>query len=255
MNAIGRALGAALIALSAIPQVAQASPPDIGMAKLLWHIRHETDAGNSNDFDSRSVWADSDGNLHLKIAWRDGHWTSAELYTDAKLGFGTYQFQIQGQPNQLNDWAVLSFNNAPTPDIGPELTNEIDVDFTTWGGSQSFHGNWTVWPNSQGPAPATHTYDTSPAGGMSTHRFIWKTDYVTFQAMSGLQDVDDADGMFHSWTYAPSNPKTRIPQNAEHLHIRLWMYDGVPPTDGQQIEVVIKNFEFIEDPMFADAFE
>ena len=51
MNAIGRALGGALIALSAIPQVAQASPPDIGMAKLLWHIRHETDAGNSNAFD------------------------------------------------------------------------------------------------------------------------------------------------------------------------------------------------------------
>jgi hypothetical protein len=33
------------------------------------------------------------------------------------------------------------------------------------------------------------------------------------------------------------------------------MYEGVPPTDGQSVEVVIKNFEFIEDPMFADAFE
>jgi len=255
MNAIGRALGGALIALSAIPLNTQASPPDIGMSKLLWHVRHEHDAGNSNNFDSRAAWIDSDGNLHLKISWREGQWTSAEIYTDAKLGFGAYQFQIQGQPDQLNDSVVLSFNNAPTPDIGPALTNEIDIDFTTWGGSQPNHATWTVWPSTLGPAPATHTFDTSPAGGTSTYRFIWKSEYVTFQAMTGPHEMGQTHGMFHQWTYAPVDYLERIPQSPEHLHIRLWMYDGAPPTDGNSVEVIIKDFEFLEDPMFADAFE
>ena len=253
MDAIARVLGGALIALCTVPQAAQSAPPDIGMAKLLWHIRQQSNAPDGNNFDSRDVWADSDGNLHLKIAYREGHWTSAELFTDARLGFGTYQFQIQGRPDQLNDWVVLSFNNEPAG--GSDLTNEIDVDFTTWGGSQSFHGNWTVWPTSQGPAPATHTYDTSPAGTTSTHRLIWKEDHVTFQAMNGLHDLDDANGMFHTWTYQPNNPKTRIPQEAGQLHVKLWMYQGVPPADGNSVEVILKDFTFIEDPMFANDFE
>jgi len=255
MNAIGRVLGGALLALCTIPQVSQANPPDLGMAKLLWHIRHQTNSPDANNYDSRDVWTDSDGNLHLKIAYREGHWTSAEMFTDARLGFGTYQFQVQGAPDQLNDWVVLSFSSEPTADIGPDLTNEIDVDFTTWGGSQSFHGNWTVWPTSQGPAPATHTYDTSSAGTTSTHRFVWKEDHIAFQAMNGLHDADDANGLFESWTYAPSNPKNRIPQNATPLHVKLWMYEGVPPANGNSVEVVLKAFTYIEDPMFADGLE
>jgi hypothetical protein len=225
------------------------------MSKLLWHLRHESNTPDGNSYDYRSVWVDSDGNVHLKITFREGHWTSAELYTDARMGFGTYQFQVQGNPNQLNDWVVLSFANKPRPEVGPELTNEIDIDFTTWGGSQSFHGNWTVWPTSQGPAPATDTYDSSATGALSTHRLVWKSDHVTFQAMSGLHDLEDGNGMFHQWTYAPSNPKTRIPQEPGHLHIKLWMYEGVPPTDGNSVEVILKDFEFIEDPMFADGME
>ena len=39
---------------------------------------------------SANAWTDSAGHLHLRLAMRDNHWTSAEVILSRALGYGTY---------------------------------------------------------------------------------------------------------------------------------------------------------------------
>jgi hypothetical protein len=231
---------------------ALADPPIIGMGGLVWHVR--TDAGNPgpNAFDAREFWEDSNGAMHLKLTLRDGAWKSAELYSNVAMGFGVYQFEVIGAVGQLDGNVVLGLSSAPPPGTGTGDSSEINVEFTTWGNSQAQAGNWTVWPDSSGPPPATQTFDVAPAQ-TSTHRFTWRSDYVKFQSLSGFSDDDT--GEFANWTYAPTNAKQRIPQSPQPMHMNLWLVGGTPPSNGQSVEIVIKEFVFLEDPLFVGGFE
>ena len=74
---------------------------------------------------------------------------SASLSSPAlpsRLGFGTYQFKVIGRPDLFDDNVVLGLFNYTRPDVGPDATNEIDIEFAKWGGSQSQMGNWAVYP-------------------------------------------------------------------------------------------------------------
>jgi hypothetical protein len=133
------------------------------------------------------------------------------LYTDQRFGFGTYQFKIIVRPDTLDDNVVLGLFNYTTPDIGPDGTNEIDIEFATWGGAQSNHGNWTVWPAVTDVANTTHGYDTALHSNTSTHRFKWSSRQVSFQALDGLTDTDA--GEYARWAFAPADYVSRIPQN------------------------------------------
>jgi hypothetical protein len=44
------------------------------------------------------------------------------------MGFGRYQFWIEGRVDRLDPNVVLGLLNYPTPDVGPDATNEIDID-------------------------------------------------------------------------------------------------------------------------------
>ena len=43
-----------------------------------------------------NVSIDSNGYLHLRIVNRDGKWTSSEVFTTDRFGFGTYQWIVEG---------------------------------------------------------------------------------------------------------------------------------------------------------------
>jgi hypothetical protein len=45
-----------------------------------------------SDYDRENAWTDAEGLLHLKLAQRDGRWTSAEVVLTRALGYGTYVF-------------------------------------------------------------------------------------------------------------------------------------------------------------------
>src|SRR6266699_978422 len=44
----------------------------------------------------QNVSVDEKGSLHLNIEKRDGKWTAAELFTVETLGFGTYEWVVEG---------------------------------------------------------------------------------------------------------------------------------------------------------------
>ena len=244
------AFAAAALAAPALP----ATAATIEFAGRTWQVRSNTGGPGPNTFDSANVFVDANGYLHLGIVQRDGVWTCAEVFTDERFGYGTYQFQLLGRPDLLDDNVVLGLFNYTVPgEVGPDGTNEIDIEFATWGGAQVKHGNYGVWPAVPGFAPTSHSFDATLAGDTSTHRFEWGPFYVVFASMDGWHE--DLREVYARWSYAPPDYAQRIPQWPIPVHINLWLVNGLAPKDGQPVDVVVTDFKFIENPAFVGGFE
>ena len=225
----------------------------IQFAGYTWQVRDGTGGPGPNTFDDANVSVDANGHLHLQIVKRNGKWTCAEVFLAERFGFGRYQFQLAGRPDLMDDNVVLGLFNYTVPEVGPDTTNEIDIEFATWGGAQPQHGNFNVWPAVDGLQPTGHAYDATQAGTSSTHRFDWRSHAILFQSLDGF--VDDDSGEFERWNYAPADFLQRIPQQPIPVHMNLWLFQGKAPTDAQPVEVVVTDFKFIEAPLFGDGFE
>jgi len=206
-------------------------------------VRNDTGGPGPNTFSANNVWVDSSGFLHLKISHTNGVWSTAEVVLNQSLGFGTYQWVIMGHPESMDNNVVLGLFDYTTPAIGPDGTNEIDIEFATWGGAQTPHLNWTVFPAVVG-SQWTQAFDASPFAGVSTHAFAWNSSGVSFTDQSGLPGASIIYTRYQH-TFAPSNPLQTIPQNPIPVHTNLWLFHGHPPTDGNEVEIVVPSFTFI----------
>lgn len=192
-----------------------------------------------------NIFVDGNGYLHLKIVNNGGTWTAAEMFSATNLGFGTYQWQIQGPVDKFAPSVVLGlFPYGPAAGIGADGTNELDQEFALWGYPDGTNFGWTFYPAS-GTQKGANSFRFSLNGGNAvTSRMVWKSTSVTGSLLSGFQPVTSTTGLIKSWTYAPTNPTTNIPQKALPLGMNLWLFEA-PPADGQNVEIVIRDFTFI----------
>jgi MYXO-CTERM domain-containing protein len=199
-------------------------------------------AGSPNN-----VSVDDQGFLHLKIVKNGNTWTAAELFTTEKLGFGTYQWQIDAPIDRLDKNVVVGlYPYGPAAGIGQDGTNEIDIEYSFWGNANGVNGDWTDYPAS-GTVIGEKSYKFSLNGGtLSTSRFSWSTGKIENYLIKGLQPVGSTTDLIESWTYAPQNSKVNIPQQALPLGMNLWCFEA-PPSDGKNVEVVIRSFEFVPE--------
>ncbi len=208
-----------------------------------WEVRNSGLSGpGPNVWDKDNAWVDENGDLHLKITHASDGWHCAEVTMAQRLGFGTYQFQVTGRVDQLDRNIVLGLFNYPTEDVGPDATNEIDVEFARWGNPQANMGNYTVWPVQSELSPTSETFPVQLNGTYTTHRFTWQPDQILFQSLHGHTDGDD--NLIHRWLYKPEEPSQRISQQPMPVHINLWLFQGQSPSDGQEVEIIIHNFTF-----------
>jgi hypothetical protein len=222
---------------------AQAGPKTISFSDHSWIVRESGKGGpGPNHWRSQNVWLDANGYLHLKITHRNGVWYCAELQTTDNMGFGTYQFWLDTPVNALDPQVVLGLFDYTVPGVGPDGTNEIDIEFSRWGNPKWPNGNYTVYPAKTGKPDTTHAFELTDASAESTHRFIRSSASVGFQSLAGHQN--NGAGLYESWTFAPKNPQALVPQAPLPVHINLWLAKGKPPIDGQEVEVVIRSFTF-----------
>jgi hypothetical protein len=214
-----------------------------------WSVRSGEGGPGPNLWSDSNAWVDSNGFLHLKISYVNGAWRCAEVVTKDRLGFGTYQFQIAGRIDQLDPNVVLGLFNYPTPDVGPDTTNEIDIEFSRWGDANYPMGNYTVWPAEEGLNRKSKHFSFSLAKlakPRSTHKFTWTSTQVKYRSQYGLRN--DNLKTFASWLYAPLEYTRYVPQSPMQAHINLWLYQGKPPQNGTQIHLIIRSFKFTPSP-------
>lgn len=209
-----------------------------------WRVRSGYGGPGPNNWNAANVRLDKNGYMHLKISKAGGQWRCAEVETTQHLGFGRYQFQVIGALDRLDRNVVLGLFNYPTPDIGVDASNEIDIEFAKWGNPDYPPGNYTVWAAEANLKPRHYAFDFNLPAAASTHRFTWSKESVYFQSLSGYRN--NSAELAH-WTFHPKAYEQRIPQNPLPVHINLWLYQGHEPTDNRPVEIVIKRFTFIPE--------
>ena len=218
-------------------------------ATLAWkgHTWQVTSGGMAGvcQGDPSNVTVDANGYLHLRISNGASGWTSSELFTADRLGFGTYQWQVDGPIDSYDKNVVLGlFPYGPAAGIGADGTNEIDIEYARWGQANGPNGDWTDYPASgTTTGELSYTFTLAPAT-LSTSRFVWSATSIADVLLSGLQPIDGTTGLIKSWTYAPPNPTVNVPQQALPLGMNLWCFDS-PPSDGNPVEIVIRDFVFV----------
>lgn len=212
-----------------------------------WTVRESGYGGpGPNQWDENNAWVDGEGRLHLKLTQRDGKWYCAEVYTNTNFGFGSYQFQLIGRVDQLDQNLVFGLFTYPEHDIGPDGTHEIDIEFSRWGHAGAPIGSYTIWPPKRGVHQATKSFSMNLDGDKSTHRFTWSPTGLLFQSLQGFSD--GGTGQFESWNYAPEDPEKHISRKPMPLHINLWCYKDAAPSNGQPVEVIVSAFQFKPQP-------
>lgn len=185
---------------------------------------------------AEDVWVDEAGRLHMMIRHRGNRWYSTEVITQQPLGYGSYTFMLATPVDALDPNVVLGLFTWET--AAPQYNyREIDIEFARWGvAARDDNAQYVVQPHAR---PGNLQRFVMPPEAVSTHRFTWSPGAVHFASYRG-RTVDEAH-LIYEWTYTgPDVP----PAGNSNARINLWLKDGAPPADGQEVEIIVEAFAF-----------
>jgi hypothetical protein len=244
-RAFGRLVGVlslsvvAALALTPVVLAGRPAPPraPISFAGYSWAVKSSAGkVGPGPNYFSSSpsnVWVDSAG-LHMKITRSGGRWYSAEVILQRNLGYGTYRWTLGSSVGSLDRNVVLGL--FTWDDANTDNHRELDVEVAKWGNaSDPTNAQYVVQPYDA----AGHLVRwTQPTTAPTSQAFTWTPSSVAFETKAGASTIQ-------SWTFTGSG----VPRpGGENARINLWLYQGRAPANGQPVEVVISNFEFIPAP-------
>lgn len=206
-----------------------------------WNVRNDSSPGGPgpNLFSGSNSWVDSNGRLHLKISKNatTGQWSCAEIYSTQRFGYGTYQWQIEARIDSLDKNIVLGLFNYS----GNHGYDEMDIEIARWGNNAWPNLNYTIWPGQPGYNTWSYTQDVKLNGTYTTHRFTRNSNSVVFRSMHG--HVNDNTNQFATAT-ASNSATTNISTLSMPVHMNLWLFDGLAPSNGKEVEIIIHNFKY-----------
>jgi hypothetical protein len=194
----------------------------------------------------KNVWVDDQG-LHLKITRVNGRWLCPEVISEQTFGYGRYIWTVAGRVDQLNENVVFALFTydlvTPQPNHG-----EIDIEFSRWGNRGSAaNAQYVVQPYTE--PGSLHRFGTQLPEEITTHILEWGPEAIRFQTLRGdYPTAPDASDILHAWDYPPSQVRSHatVPQAlAGNARMNLWLSKGIPPSDRNEVEVVIRRFTFV----------
>jgi hypothetical protein len=187
---------------------------------------------------TNNVWVDAAGRLHLRITHRNSQWQCAEVISARSFGYGQYRFTVSADVNRLDPGVVLGLftwsNDTAFND------REIDVELSRWNNPlDSNDAQFVVQPAGAGQL---QRYSVPSDATNSTYSFIWQPGRVDFQALRGdFSAAPFPTNILRTWTCQLGVP----PAGGENLRFNFWLNQGNPPTNGQEVEVILSRFEFV----------
>jgi hypothetical protein len=211
------------------PQIAIAT--EINWAGIKWEVR----AGTGNPcttglWNDRDVWVDRNGWLHLKIAkLPSGKFACEEITSVKRFGFGQYEVQVEGPIGAVDKNVVLGIFMYPPKDVGPDGTNELDIEIARWGHATAPQVNYTAWFRSR--KGNRHTSVQVPDDlTEATFRMIWQPGQVRWESSLPGTKSFSLEG--------------DIAEQPQLLKINLWLFKSPYPSHRQEVEFIIKSLRF-----------
>jgi hypothetical protein len=217
-------------------------------------------------FSANNVSVDGNGNLHLKITDDSGTWHCAQVATPPQplmgqqasqtYGYGTYTFNLASAVDGLDPnvvFGLFTWSDDPAypgplspwtnnPGGGIPSHSELDVEFSRWGIPTGPNAQFAVQPYTNNGA--RYQFTMPPGYNTSTAIIYWFPDGISFK-------VQDSNGnIIQQYSYpGPVPPPGEnggwmgLP-NLQQVRLNLWLYNGQPPQNGQNAEVVLSNFSY-----------
>ena len=158
-------------------------------AGRVWLIKMTEDCvwgPGPNYFSNDNVSVDSQGRLHLKVAYVNGAWRCAEVILTESLGYGTYTFRFDSDLSGLPDPIVIG---AFTYSDNPEHTHrEIDLEFSN-GGVVGAPQNLQYAIQPYGDINHRHRFSAPANTVSSTHVITWSPGLASFKSFIGLPTI------------------------------------------------------------------
>ena len=209
-------------------------PPTLEFSGYTWIKKHggpRSPGNDDNRFSDYNAWLEQDG-LHLRTTNDGLHWWCAEVLLDHSLGYGTYTFQLSRRVDSLDAHAVFAGF------IYDSTNREIDIEFSRAIGMPPDNNSQYVLQPFDNPANR-HTFSIS-SDAVTSHRFVWTPDGITFTSWRGLDDIPSPDDIIQTWTYTgASNP---TPRGRDRMRFNLWL-DGAQAEHAD--EVVVGSFQYL----------
>lgn len=199
-----------------------------------WEVRLiPSDRGGANEYDGANAWTDEDGFLHLKLAQRNGRWTSAEVGLTRSLGYGTYMFVVR-DVSQLDPAAAFSMLTYDDSGAGNNH-REIDIEISQWGDRSILNAQYVVQPYY---VAANVSRFAAPPGRL-THSFRWEPGRVSFNTVRGALSRHGGDLVSqHEFTSSVPVP------GSETVRMNLYHFHYAPQPPQKDVEVVIERFQY-----------
>jgi hypothetical protein len=188
---------------------------------------------------TNNVWTDTNGWLHLRITHRTNAWQCAEIISARTFGTGSYRFELNSPADNLNPNVTLGLF---TWSDDPAFTDrEIDVECSRWqNAADTNNSQFVVQPYYL--ANQLVRYRVPPGLADSTHLFVWESNRISWQSQTGAYSAA-ATNLIAAYVFTNA---TNVPQSGdENVHLNLWLINGNPPTDNNEVEVVIKSFNYV----------
>jgi hypothetical protein len=212
-------------------------PADLKFAGYTWEVKNSTTpiGPGPNLFDLNGPYVDSSGYLHLRILKTALGWESSEVILNPSLGYGTYHWTVLGSVATLNPSVVLALFTYDSTNSTPS-NREIDFEASRF--SDPYYrtnAQYVVQPYTR---PGNLKRILIPKGGVTEVTLRWTPGRVAYSGQAG-----------HREQLAPLRPWTNISSSvpthgAEQLHMSLWLFRGVPPTNGKGVSVRVSSFTF-----------
>lgn len=203
-----------------------------------WNVRNgpqQLSTPGPNYWSSSNVWIDQNGWLHLRISKVDGQWCCAEVATQQSFGYGTYTFYTVSRLDNFDQNVVLGlFAYA-------DNSHEVDIEYSKWGSAVNNNGWFTVQPPPITMGYNSQAFNIQMSGTYATSYFTWTPNYVYFESDGGhyAPGTAPSGNVFSSFT-----SYKQVTPGDEKADINLWLFNGVPPSNGSSAEVVISSFTF-----------
>jgi hypothetical protein len=199
-----------------------------------WQVRQiPSDRGGQNDYDPANAWIDAEGLLHLRLAKRDGAWTSAEVILTRALGYGTYAFTVR-DTSTLDPAAAFGMLTWDDEALD-QNHREMDIDVSQWGDPSVPNAQYVLQPYY---VPANVVRFSAPSGTL-THAFRWEPGRVSFRTTRGPNPIGGGVVARHEFTSGVPSPGT------ERVRLNLYYFRYAPRAPQKDVEVVVERFQYL----------
>lgn len=215
-------------------------------------------AGNAE-----SAYVDSLGRLHLKILKKNNFWYSSEIISVKEFKYGTYTFTCETDIRNFDQKVVFGFFTWDDYSFQTQGNSEIDIEFAKWDVANDSnlvtYSAQPVWFSTPGPYKERTFKPAIPTKYISktaTYMMRWTSDSIAWESYEG--ETYPGANKVSKWGFNKNNiPRSKIensltsnpivvpqPSDSTNLRFNFWLLNGVAPVNGQNHEIIIKNFTY-----------